>query len=70
MKKKFSNKELYHMGENRANYKWGIFYYNPLDPRFYVRKRSGLGYTFNFASPYALLILAAIVLFSLFFGSR
>jgi uncharacterized membrane protein len=70
MKKKVSKKELYHMGENRDNYKWGLFYYNPFDPRFFVRKRSGLGYTFNFASPYTILTIAVVILAILFWVSR
>jgi len=29
----------------------GVFYVNPNDPRLLVEKRSGLGWTFNFAYP-------------------
>jgi len=31
----------------------GLFYVNPSDPRLIVPRRSGLGWTFNFARPVA-----------------
>ena len=34
------------------DWKWGIFYYNPNDPRIFVPKRiKWLGWTLNFAQP-------------------
>jgi uncharacterized membrane protein len=39
----------------------GIIYKNPDDPRLWVPKISGLGYTLNFAHPWAWPILIAIV---------
>lgn len=39
----------------------GIFYYNSQDPALLVGKRSGVGWTFNFAHPMAWLILALLV---------
>ena len=40
----------------------GILYYNPADQALMVPKRSGMGYTFNFARPAAWAILAGILL--------
>jgi uncharacterized membrane protein len=45
-------------------WKWGVFYYNPYDPRIMVPKRMPLmGWTFNFAQPGTII---SIVGFSLF----
>ena len=41
---------------------WGEFYYNPDDPAITVPKRSGVGYTLNFASPYSWAIGGIILL--------
>lgn len=35
------------------NYRWGIFYVNPEDPRLWVEKRLGVGWTLNYARPAA-----------------
>ncbi len=43
----------------------GLFYVNSTDPRLLVPKRSGLGWTFNFARPVAWLLLAVLLLFPL-----
>lgn len=32
---------------------WGLIYFNRADPAFLVEKRFGVGYTFNFAHPFA-----------------
>jgi uncharacterized membrane protein len=53
--------------QNDSLWKWGILYYNPNDPEIIVEKRSGLGWTVNFAhkTAYVLLFLTpAILLFS------
>jgi uncharacterized membrane protein len=44
-----------------AQWKLGLFYYNPKDPRLFLEKRSGLGRTLNLASPWSWLVLAIIV---------
>ncbi len=44
------------------NWRGGLFYVNSADSRLLVPKRSGLGWTFNFARPVAWLILAALLL--------
>jgi uncharacterized membrane protein len=52
--------------------KWilGMFYYNPSDPAIFVEKRSGIGFTTNFANPVAWIftigLIIVIVLLSLF----
>ena len=42
--------------ENRY-FKAGLFYINPQDPRIFLNKRSGGGYTFNFGNPLTALFL-------------
>ena len=50
--------------EPSEHYRCGVFYVNPQDPRLWVEKRVGVGWTLNFGRPAAvwvmLLILAAI----------
>jgi uncharacterized membrane protein len=46
------------------HYRWGVFYANADDPRLWVPKRLGLGWTLNFARPAAawvVLLLAAVI---------
>jgi uncharacterized membrane protein len=49
--------------ETEPNYwKWGIFYYNPNDPRIFVPKRiKWLGWTLNFAQPVSIIITAGVI---------
>jgi len=45
-------------------YKWGLFYSNPKDSRIFVPKSNPwMGWTLNFANPYAYIVIAAILLF-------
>jgi len=56
--------------EDDDNYIFGMIYYNPNDPAFFVEKRAGVGWTVNVARPMgkvamvltALLIIGAIVM--------
>lgn len=59
MKSKFNEQdELDRMRLDPDNYKWGIFYFNPKDPRMILPKRNPyMGLTLNFANPYSYLIL-------------
>ena len=50
------------------NYKWGFFYCNKADPRIFVPKRSGLGYTLNFCKPYVTIGFILVVLIILYFS--
>ncbi|MDR3667700.1 MAG: DUF5808 domain-containing protein [Ignavibacteriaceae bacterium] len=43
-------------------WKWGMFYYNPLDKRIFLPKRTGLGLTLNFAHPVSTILMVALVL--------
>ncbi|MBI4913373.1 MAG: DUF1648 domain-containing protein [Acidobacteria bacterium] len=36
-----------------VHYRWGMVYHNPGDPRLWVEKRFGLGWTLNYARPAA-----------------
>jgi len=59
MKRKNENYDI--MSKNPANWR-GIFYYNRKDPRIRVPKQDPrLGWTLNFASPYAYLFIIAIM---------
>lgn len=42
-------------------WKLGAFYFNPQDPSVFVEKRSGIGWTLNFANPVGWFVLAGIV---------
>ena len=49
------------------NWKWGMFYYNPEDPRNMVPKRiQWMGITINFAKTKAVILLIGFLLFALF----
>ena len=43
-------------------WKGGLFYYNPADPVVMVEKRTGLGYTLNFANPWSWALMLFLVL--------
>ncbi len=61
MKKKPDNQYLDNMSRNPAYWK-GPFYFNRKDPRLMVPKlHPSLGWTFNFASPYAYIFLIVLV---------
>lgn len=47
--------------EDDAKWVMGMFYYNPGDPSPFIEKRTGIGFTLNFARPAAWIILAAIL---------
>jgi uncharacterized membrane protein len=56
-------------------YRWGLFYVNPEDPRLWVEKRLGIGWTLNYARPAAwwmtlLLLLPAILALGVLFLMR
>ncbi|TCL64720.1 hypothetical protein EDC14_101818 [Hydrogenispora ethanolica] len=42
-------------------WKWGIFYYNPDDPAWFVEKRFGIGWTSNFAQPASWMLLVGLL---------
>ena len=45
-----------------SNYRYGVFYNNPQDPRLWVEKRIGVGWTLNFARPAAWWMMALVLL--------
>lgn len=62
MKKKLDNEILNNMSKDPGNWR-GPFYFNRKDPRLTVPKQNpSLGFTFNFASPYAYFIIFALIL--------
>lgn len=68
MKNKLDNNILNNMSKNPGNWK-GPFYFNRKDPRLSVPKQdSSLGFTFNFASPFAYLTILAIIIILVVFA--
>lgn len=62
MKTKLSAEILDTMSKNPSNWN-GVLYFNKKDPRLMVPKRHpSMGWTLNFASPYAYLSLISIIL--------
>ncbi len=47
--------------DNYELWKWGIFYYNPKDPKLIVSKRIGLGWTFNFGHRVSFVVIGLIL---------
>ena len=46
------------------NWIWGLFYFNKADKRIFPPKRiAWMGWTVNFANPYSILTMVAVVLF-------
>jgi uncharacterized membrane protein len=45
-------------------WRWGLVYYNPADSAVLVKNRFGLGWTLNFASPQAKLVVGGTLLFT------
>jgi uncharacterized membrane protein len=70
MNTQFEQNEQDRMRNDPENYKWGIFYFNPKDPRFILPKRnSGMGWTLNFANPYSYLVILGIIIFAYLMGN-
>jgi uncharacterized membrane protein len=68
MKSKIDKEILNTMSKDPGNWK-GLFYYNKKDPRLLVPKfYPSMGWTFNFASPYAYITLLGIILISIVFA--
>jgi len=65
MKTKLDQQILDTMSKDPGNWK-GPFYFNRKDPRLMVPKLyPSLGWTFNFASPYAYITLGAIIVIAI-----
>jgi len=47
---------------NPEHYRWGVFYVNPQDPRLWVEKRVGVGWTLNIAHPAAMWVTLVLAL--------
>lgn len=57
------------MENDPGNYKWGIFYFNPNDPRVILPKRNKwMGWTLNFANLWSYIIIAGIISFAVLLG--
>jgi len=70
MNTQFEQNEQDRMRNDPENYKWGIFYFNPKDPRFILPKRNiGMGWTLNFANPYSYLVILGIIILAYLMGN-
>ncbi len=74
MKPHFVNEDFDPMVDNPENYRLGIFYFNRKDKREIVSKRNRLlGWTVNFARPYAYwwtIGIVAVTIFALVMAFR
>lgn len=69
MRSQYEQNELDEMRKNPDNYKWGIFYFNPNDPRCIIPRRNiALGVSLNFANPYSYLIILGFIAFAVIMG--
>jgi len=69
MKSKFKPDNLMRAEKNPEHYKWGIFYFNPDDPRVIVPKRAQwMGWTMNFANLWCYVILGAFIIIAILIG--
>lgn len=50
----------------KKNYYLGVFYYNPADPLFFVRKENNLGWTINFGH-WKKIAFSLVILFLIFY---
>jgi uncharacterized membrane protein len=70
MKTQFEQNELERMRNDPENYKWGIFYFNPQDSRYFVpKKNQWIEWTLNFTNPYSYLIVLGIIIFAVIMGN-
>lgn len=50
-----------------SNWKFGVFYFNPKDERIFPPKRlNSLGWTVNFAKPFAIIAIILIIILMLY----
>ncbi len=68
MKTQYEENELYNMRNDPDNYKWGLFYYNKKDPGFLIPRKTGIGFSPNFANPYSYLVIIGIIIFAVVMG--
>lgn len=47
--------------EETAHFYGHLFYYNPDDPRIFVPKRTGAGYTVNFSNPLSIITAMLVI---------
>lgn len=51
--------------ESRRHVMWGMFYVNPADPRGWLRKPTGVGYTVNFRTVANVRVFVALIVCAL-----
>lgn len=60
--------------DQNSFWKLGVFYYNKQDKRLFPPKRTGLGWTVNFANPFSvalfIFILMAIILITKYSSTK
>ena len=66
MRSKFNPGNFNRLEKNPEHYKWGLFYFNPDDPRVILPKRAQwMGWTMNFANPWLYVILGSFIIIAL-----
>ncbi|MGE5500090.1 MAG: DUF5808 domain-containing protein [Syntrophothermus sp.] len=51
--------------DEKESWKFGVFYFNPGDPRIFLPKRYGIGVTLNFANPVSYILFIGIIAIAL-----
>jgi uncharacterized membrane protein len=70
MKSEFEQYEQDRMINDPKNYKWGVFYYNPMDSRFILPKRyRWMGWTLNFANIYSYVFILGTIIIVVLLGT-
>ena len=69
MKTRRYQNEIKRLETNPEYYKWGIFYYNPMDTRIILPKRAPwMGWTLNFANLWSYIIMISIIGIAILIG--
>lgn len=63
LSKKPSKETMDEWHKDPSNWIWGVFYFNKEDKRFFPPKKNPLtGWTVNFANPYSIFALIALII--------
>jgi uncharacterized membrane protein len=69
MKSRYNLSDFNRQEKNPGHYKWGLFYFNPDDPRIIVPKRAQwMGWTMNFANLWSYVILGLFIVAAILIG--
>lgn len=65
IKNQIRKKKFGEVRNEKESWKYGVFYFNPGDPRIFLPKRYGIGVTLNFANPVSYIFFIAIIVIAL-----